>query len=248
MIRILVAGNAAVVLHDPKPLVRAIGYDSVSVALGRLLIGRDMRIVVHSNVARNDVLSRWRNAPVVRIAHPVLPAEDYRNQPVSRGTIRVLGQYKADRDLDLLRDISAETGGEFSLEITGRGWPEVDGWEVDDRFVSESELSELIRSAKVVVIPYRRFYQSGIAIRCIENGTPVVGLRSEALTELLGAESPLLYGEFADVCQGAGLSRFLSWAAGQGRDEICAVSLRLYRESLQDWKVFLGKFDSARSS
>jgi hypothetical protein len=68
----------------------------------------------------------------------------------------------------------------------------VRGWAVDARFVPEAELDHLIADAKVVVIPYRRFFQSGIALRCLEQSTLVVGPRGTSLDDLLGPGSPLL--------------------------------------------------------
>jgi hypothetical protein len=104
----------------------------------------------------------------------------------------VLGQYKPARDVDALRRLARNIGPSADLQIHGRGWPEIQGWAVRSDFVPESEMDALISSSSVVLVPYRRFFQSGVAIRCLENGIPVVGPVNTSLDELFGERSPLL--------------------------------------------------------
>ncbi|PZF62868.1 hypothetical protein DEJ33_15295 [Curtobacterium sp. MCPF17_047] len=184
--------GAWLTVHDPVPLVRSLGYGPVSSFLARLL-GRHAKIIVLSEAAANEVRKALPAATLALLPHPILEPETGRSRPAG-DVVRVLGQYKADRDLDLLRSI-AEDGSASHYAITGRGWPAVEGWHVDDRFVPEDELDDLIRSASVVLIPYRRFFQSGIAVRCLELGTPVVGPRNSSLRELLATHEELLAGE-----------------------------------------------------
>ena len=73
--------------------------------------------------------------------------------------------------------------------IRGRGWPAIDGWDLDDRFLSEEEFSAEIDAAGVVLIPYQRFYQSGVAIRALEGGVPVVGPQHPFLSNLFGDDT-----------------------------------------------------------
>src|SRR4051794_30593323 len=83
-----------------------------------------------------------------------------------------------------------------TLEVKGRGWPPVPGWHVDDRFLTESEFDAAIASASCVVLPYARFYQSGVAVRCLELGTPVVAPPGEQISSLFGNEWPgLVHGD-----------------------------------------------------
>jgi hypothetical protein len=70
----------------------------------------------------------------------------------------------------------------------------VKGWTVTDVFLSEQEFDDAVDSASVVVIPYRKFFQSGVAIRCFERGTPVVGVGGTSLDELVGLDRRLLVG------------------------------------------------------
>jgi len=184
--------GAWLTVHDPVPLVRSLGYGPLSRFFARLL-GQRARIIVLSEAAADEVRNALPAATLAVLPHPILEPETRQSRP-KHEVVRVLGQYKADRDLDLLKAI-AQTGSAAQYAITGRGWPAVEGWHVDDRFVPEDELDDLIRSASVVLIPYRRFFQSGIAVRCLELGTPVVGPRNSSLRELLAAHEGLLASE-----------------------------------------------------
>ena len=103
-----------------------------------------------------------------------------------------MGQYKVDRDLPLLASIATNADSAWSLSVTGRGWPDIQGWDVESRFVSEEEFDTGLRAAGVILVPYRRFYQSGVAIRALEVGTPVVGPRQSVLSSVVGPKSPWL--------------------------------------------------------
>ncbi|WIB36517.1 MULTISPECIES: glycosyltransferase [unclassified Curtobacterium] len=189
----LIAPKAWIVIHDPVPLVQSVG----SGKLGQLAlrsIGNRARIIVHSEQAAQAVEAVSPSARVVRLPHPILPPQT-RGPRVraTRPTVRVLGQYKADRDTDLMTAIARDFP-DADFTVTGRGWPPVTGWQIDSRFVSEAEMEELISSAWTVLIPYRRFYQSGIAVRCLELGTPVVGPADSSLSALLRSAPSLLAG------------------------------------------------------
>ena len=41
-----------------------------------------------------------------------------------------------------------------------------------------------------MLIPYSHFYQSGVAVRALELGVPVIGPRHPFLIDLLGPDSP----------------------------------------------------------
>ncbi|MCL9664418.1 hypothetical protein L2091_04150 [Curtobacterium albidum] len=176
-------------VHDPVPLVRSIGYGRLARAAARVL-GHRARIIVLSQQAFDEARRALPRATIRVLPHPILEPELPRQRP-EQAVLRVLGQYKADRDIDLLRSIAADHPAALCT-ITGRGWPDVVGWDVDNRFVPESELDDLIRSASVVLIPYRRFFQSGVAVRCVEIGTPVVGPSGSSLSDLLGTRADLL--------------------------------------------------------
>lgn len=224
IVRLLFGRQSYVLVHDPKPLVRARGYGFVVQALAGLL-GADS-VLVHSAQAKQALRSRRLRSLAQLLPHPMrkpIPTPI----PLDIAPVRVLGQFKPDRDLSALSRLASELP-DRALEITGRRWPDVNGWTVKDEFVSEAELDRLIQTASVVLIPYKRFFQSGIAIRCLEYGIPVVGPRDSSLSDLLGEESPLLVRdsdwkrsvEFATSASGreAALQAAYSWHARAGRD------------------------------
>lgn len=182
--------RGAVVFHDPRPLVKAVGYGYFARLAGRGAPGIDR--IVHSEAALFDARESLGMQGVKLLPHPVLSV-DVQYGAESRAAVRVLGQYKQTRSIEALHLISESAiADDHQLQIVGRGWPNVDGWSTDDQFVSEPELDRLIATSAAVVIPYARFYQSGIAIRCLELGTPFVGPAGTSLGELVGPTSPLL--------------------------------------------------------
>lgn len=183
VIRVL-AGRALQIIHDPTPLVRAVGYGRASRFIARV-VGKNVRYVTHSPAADAE-MRRFGFPPhrLVLVNHPVLPAVPSTLR--TEGTIvRVLGQYKTDRDLELMAAIARANPGTWSFEVCGRGWPEVAGWHTQSGFLSEVEFESKLRTADVVLVPYRRFYQSGVALRAMELGTPVVAPAGSVLDPLI---------------------------------------------------------------
>ena len=179
------------------------------------------------------------------LAHPMFPPTPTVHGPSPVGSprpvVRVLGQYKQDRDLEVLRLLASELRGQFELEIVGRGWPEIAGWRVDARFVAESELDLLIRTSDAVLIPYRRFYQSGIAIRALENGTPVVGRAGTSLDALYGSDSKLLVREDS-VGVAVDLAAWVTavkYATTDGALEAEEAGRQHFNEVAADWQRWL---------
>lgn len=187
----VVARRASIVIHDPDPLVGAVGYGRTSRRMATAF-ARRVGVIAHSSQAKAVLADHLPTFRSELLPHPML--EGVRAESADRGrpAVRVLGQYKRDRDVEALERIAQQIGAEARLEIVGRGWPDVRGWTVDARFVPEAELDHLIADAQVVVIPYRRFFQSGIALRCLEQSTLVVGPSGTSLDDLLGEGSPLL--------------------------------------------------------
>ena len=183
----------AVVLHDPIPLRRQIGYDRLSKSIANLPLPNRPTIIVHSQDALEAAKLLLPAFPVVHLPHPVL-TDPTPSAKASRPIVLVAGQYKPERRVDLLGDIGAALDQRgLRGVVIGRGWPrEINGWEVTARFVSEAELSQAIASATVVVLPYGRYFQSGIAIRALESFTAFVSPQTSFATELLGEKSPLI--------------------------------------------------------
>ncbi|MFC5947909.1 hypothetical protein ACFQH9_06440 [Pseudonocardia lutea] len=184
-----------IVYHDPRPLVRSIGYGRVSRKVAGLLPAKRMPIaIVHSLAAEFDLKVDLPTLQTYHLPHPTMSGERTAGTSSRDRAIRVVGQFKPDRDVETLELIGEQLASAgYSLEIIGRGWPQVRGWRVRPEFVPEDELTVLIQSARLVIVPYRRYYQSGIALRCIESRTPFIAPCTGGLAELLPEQSKFLY-------------------------------------------------------
>jgi hypothetical protein len=224
-----------VVVHDPCPLARAIGYGRVSrwAAGGGAIRAK---AIVHSEVAGRTIASKARGVPTVQLPLPMFSPRKAPDSSDADVVVRVLGQYKAVRDVGALERIAASCDPSWRYEIVGRGWPAVNGWAVTSAFVTESEFNRLIVTSSAVVIPYRRFFQSDVALRCLEMGTPVVGPRDSSLAELLGPDSPCL------VTDGR-WSRAVNAAVGFSATEAFGRAQTLYDETVRRWHQWLAEID-----
>lgn len=180
-------GTSAVVIHDPDPLRAGVGYGSKARRYGVRVSGR-VTVVAHSRAA----FERLADMGYQNISHVPLPILPIREPASPRlPVIRVIGQYKRERDTRILEAIApllARQG--FKAEILGRGWPPVAGWTVRSEFLDEPAFDRALAEATAVIIPYKRYWQSDVAIRALEHGTPVVGAAEGFLGEVFGPSWP----------------------------------------------------------
>jgi hypothetical protein len=176
----------SVVVHDPAPLRRQHGLGTTAARVGARAAGR-VETIVLSEPAQ-DVLDRVGWGATTRLPIPTLAPRPV--TPADREGVAVLGQFKPARDLEALRALAGIRPDGHRLVIAGRGWPQVDGWERDDRFLPEDEFQGLFDTSAAVIIPYRGFFQSGVAVRALEAHTPVVAPRHPMVEELLGKDWP----------------------------------------------------------
>lgn len=244
-----ICSNAILFIHDPQPLVHAVGYGQRSKALARRL-RKGVKAATHSEVARAGVQvdGVFEPAEIAMIAHPILRPRQP-NELHTRGgsdkvrVVSVLGQFKAERDTDLLRSLAMLSPSDWLLRVVGRGWPAIEGWEVDSRFVPEEEFDEIIQASDVVLIPYRRFYQSGVAVRCLENCTPVVGPAESSLSDLLGADSALLAGDSVSSWLDA-----IEYAFGMPSTQVAALAMNWQKRSIAEYRQMVNPSDLLPSS
>jgi hypothetical protein len=145
-------------------------------------------VISHSE----DALQRAREAlpkhhHVVAL-HPIRDSQ-LTSAKTATPSVVVAGQFKPERDIQLLRALgpSLRSRG-IDARIVGRGWPAVDGWRVDSRFLSESELDTTLASAWLVLLPYKMYFQSGILIRALELGTLTISPETSFARDVLPRE------------------------------------------------------------
>lgn len=227
------ASPVRIVYHDPVPMRRQYGSGRLAARLGRHgLDASNVEVIVHSSLAAEAVLDRGWPEPLFT-RHPLSRPQPRAVPP--DGTVAVVGQYKPVRDLDLM----ARVGGglrERGLRpvIVGRDWPEVPGWQVRSEFVSEQELTDAIARSSAVLIPYTRYYQSGIAIRAAEVSVPVVGRDHPFLRDLLDPGWPGL------VANGSTESWLEAVDDALDVSPLDAVT-RYHRQAVDDWQAVAGR-------
>ena len=216
------------IVHDPEPLRRQFGMGRISTAAGRWASMRGVGIIAHTDVAA-DVL-RAQGWQVTVLPHPIRPADQFTSRPGSQLT--VIGQWKPVRRVEPLSMLAGDTTWEGRRELVGAGWPPVEGWSLDSRFLSELELDACIDRAACVVVPYTHYFQSGVAIRCLERATPVVGTPHPFLTAVFGSDWP---GVVTDDDWVGAVRR----ASAVSREEMMARCAAYRRTCVDQWREFL---------
>jgi glycosyltransferase involved in cell wall biosynthesis len=177
-----------IALHDPEPLVSQNGLTPRAATQSARLSGSAWPHLVTMSPEAYEVAVKYFDADRVYLApHPMRPP-DLQAPWQPKETVLVLGQYKPARDLDAMAAVAPVLrAAGWQPTVAGRGWPAIPGWRVIDRFMAEDEFQQLLASAAVVLLPYRYYFQSGVALRSLEAGVPVVGRRTGFLSSVLGA-------------------------------------------------------------
>lgn len=183
---VLHRGRIWVIVHDPEPLRAQAGMSRVAATLGRMASRRHIGVIVHTELA-GAVLEDAGWDPI-HLPHPICRPEPL--APGSGDQLVVLGQWKPARSMEPLNRLARVPQWDGRRQVVGRGWPEVEGWSVDSRFVSEREVDLWIDRAASVVLPYARYFQSNISVRALERLRPVVGQGHEFLSGLFGTDWP----------------------------------------------------------
>jgi len=180
-----------VINHDPVPLRRQSGFGVGSRLLASIFRSKHVQIIDHSPDAHAVLTNLYPHAEIISMMHPILSHQNVKK--TTEGVVLVAGQYKPSRDLDLLSKLGylLKKNG-LRPRIVGRGWPsDLEAWEVVSRFASEDELTEELTQASVLCVPYKHFFQSGVMIRALEQGTLSVSPQNSFVTQLLGS-SPFI--------------------------------------------------------
>lgn len=180
-----------VVIHDPTPLREQIGFSPLAVRVGRWgSRGNGLHVIAHTRLA-SDVLHSMGIEVDHVLPHPIyVSPEPTQTSPSKRRGVLVAGQHKDARDLSIIEDFAANAPAQWPLHIAGRGWPDLAGWNIDSRFLDETEFSDRLSTSAALLLPYRYYFQSGVAVRALESGCPIVAERHEFLEEVFGADWP----------------------------------------------------------
>lgn len=115
----------------------------------------------------------------------------------------IISKYKGlDLLIDTLEQLRAEGLYNFNLTIAGKGesWDECKAliktpelYNLQVRFIENSEIADLMGSHHFIVLPYRDATQSGPLVTAIGYGLPVIAPSFGCFTELLCEDNAILY-------------------------------------------------------
>ena len=173
------------------------------------------KFIVHNEVSRRELVSALHADPdkisiiphgnYLSSIHGVPTAAEAR-EPLDikphQKVVLFFGQIKEVKGLDLLFEAMPEVAGavpEVVLLIAGRPWKndfaqyqeQIDRLALGDRcrlhirFIPDEEVSTFYAAADVVVLPYRRIYQSGVVLLAMSYGKAVLVSDLPGMTEIV---------------------------------------------------------------
>jgi glycosyltransferase involved in cell wall biosynthesis len=197
--------------HDVRPFAAGLSAPWIAKLAYRLAD----RVIAHSETARKELLKvlSVSQAKVGMIPHGnylrsinrVPTREEARSRLGLNRNAKVLlffGQIKEVKGLDILLRAMPEVVGDHEdalLLVAGKVWK--DDWEKYRglakaleatgncvsrvSYIPEPEVPDYYAAADVVVLPYRRIYQSGVLLLAMSYGKPVVVSDIEGMTEVV---------------------------------------------------------------
>jgi len=225
-----------VTYHDPIPLRKQFGYSSFAKTLASLIKRENLELLAHSRDAAVELSVLAPKLTVRSALHPIVTNQSFSQK--DQCSVLVAGQYKSARNLALLQRLGPvlrDLG--YTAKIMGRGWPqEIEGWEVESRFVSEEELEAALGAASAILLPYSHYFQSGILVRALEMATLTVTPRTSFAEDIFGVESELIVDDVNDVSEWV---RAITYATSN--PQISATSFSHYRSRVDSsWRRLLG--------
>ena len=173
--------------------------------LQRMLCRRADRLVALStHVARRLTEQALSRLPVIVATHP--PMDLAVPPPQSHpGPVRLLffGRLLPYKGIDLLAEALAlpALAGQLAVRIVGSG-PEsaeldalrrIPGASVENRWVDEAEIGDLLTWSDAIVLPYTEASQSGVAAAALAAGRVVIATRVGGLEEQLADQPGVLF-------------------------------------------------------
>lgn len=162
--------------------------------LDRELTAASVAVCLSDEVAR-ALAARHPAVPLIRSSLPALLAQErVEASPADAPEFLFFGRLRRYKGLDVLRDAFAEVRsrnpgvrlrvvGEGDAEGAAPGLSAVPGVTLEQRWVSEAEIPQLLASARSVVLPYQEASQSGVAVQALALGVPVLATPIGGLPE-----------------------------------------------------------------
>lgn len=185
-------------------------HQRVGAYLNRLLFRKSRFIVVGAKVEQDRLRDLVPAAQSVIRPHPVYDrfrsslshseAKAKTGYPPDRPLFVHAGLVRAYKGVDLLLEAFHRIRTEESplLYVTGEFYDDFTSYQhlaqtgaasdrikLKNQYLDDHEMSDILRAADAVVLPYRHATQSGIAMAALANGTPVIASAVGALRDLV---------------------------------------------------------------
>lgn len=185
-----------------------------SVVSARKIFGAADRLIAHNSVSRSELVNRLGIAPeridIVPHGHYLafvnnIPSREQSRMHLGLSDEMVLlffGQIKQVKGLDVLLDalaIMKPNKNKLRLLIAGKVWKDdfkkyaeqikklglVDIVQTDIRYIPDDQASVYYAASDLVVLPYRRIYQSGVLLMAMSYGRAVLTSDLPGMTEIV---------------------------------------------------------------
>jgi D-inositol-3-phosphate glycosyltransferase len=199
-----------VTAHD----IQSFANEQVDSSINRILSKCD-GIVAHNNYSRKELIEKTQLPfnKVLVIPHgnylntipenpPYSEARKYLGLPSGSPVLLFFGQIKKVKGLDLLLQALPHVVNKFpdlKLVVAGKVWKDDfsrykklilennlnNNVLLHIRYISDSEVPYFFNSADLVILPYRKIYQSGVLLMAMSYGVPVLVSNLKGMTEVI---------------------------------------------------------------
>jgi glycosyltransferase involved in cell wall biosynthesis len=245
---VLTVHDSAPFNGNPRSKLQAAGAISIMSSFDRL--------IVHTEAAAQRLRSYGMAAErVCRIPHGPLDGSTMPVAHVAKGerapvTVLLFGRIKPYKGTDLLLRAAAEMRRDLlertRFRVVGQPFMDLaplhelvanagisDYVQIEPRFVSDQEVSELLGAADIVALPYREIDASGVLMTAISAGVPIVATRVGLFAELL---EDGVHGKLVDVEDVTGLARALeALVENTELRERMGAQVRALQDALPTW-------------
>ncbi len=221
------------------------------------------RLIVHNQISKRELVEKLKISPtkisVIAAGNYMMDLGEAPSQAYARRSLGIseesrvilfFGQIKDVKGLDILIEAIpavAREVPEVTLIIAGRPWKSgfapyetlIDALGIRSRcvlhirYIPNDEIARYFASADVVVLPYRRIYQSGVVLMAMSYGRPAVVSDLPGMTEMItDGENGYVFAQGSKDALAEKLIRVLR--DGQGREETARRALEYIRRH-HDW-------------